>query len=141
MMLAEGEPKPHRRRTEATCGAPVAHFGVWVGPFQLCMIRYAYSTDFASRNWVILRALCHSILTSVSDSFALHFSASSGLFHALLYWIKSFHDSSVCEGCSQETVSYPGKFIRSSRSSNLGSERRGSHNEGILSKNMPKCLS
>jgi len=34
MMLAEGEPKPHRRRTEATCGAPVAHFGVWVGPFQ-----------------------------------------------------------------------------------------------------------
>ena len=33
MMLAEGEPKPHRRRTEATCGAPVARFAVWVGPF------------------------------------------------------------------------------------------------------------
>ena len=38
MMLAEGEPKPHRRRTESTCGAPVARFGVWVGPFQLRMI-------------------------------------------------------------------------------------------------------
>jgi hypothetical protein len=24
MMLTEGEPKPNRRRTEATCGAPVA---------------------------------------------------------------------------------------------------------------------
>jgi len=35
MMLAEGEPKRHRRRTEATCGAPVARFGVWVGPFQI----------------------------------------------------------------------------------------------------------
>ena len=35
MMLAEGEPKPYRRRTEATCGAPVARFGVWVGPFQI----------------------------------------------------------------------------------------------------------
>jgi hypothetical protein len=23
MMLTEGEPKPHRRRTESTCGAPV----------------------------------------------------------------------------------------------------------------------
>jgi len=39
MMLAEGEPKPYRRRTEGTCGAPVARFGVWVGLFQLCMIR------------------------------------------------------------------------------------------------------
>jgi hypothetical protein len=39
MMLAEGEPKPHRRRTEGDCGAPVARFGVWVGPFQLRMIR------------------------------------------------------------------------------------------------------
>ena len=39
MMLTEGEPKPHRRRTEATCGAHVARFGVWVGPFQLRMIR------------------------------------------------------------------------------------------------------
>jgi hypothetical protein len=39
MMLAEGESKPHRRRTEGDCGAPVARFGVWVGPFQLCMIR------------------------------------------------------------------------------------------------------
>jgi len=34
MMLAEGESKPHRRRTEAVCGAPVARFGVWVGPFD-----------------------------------------------------------------------------------------------------------
>jgi hypothetical protein len=39
MMLAEGEPKPHRRQTEATCGAPVAHVGVWVGPFQIHMTR------------------------------------------------------------------------------------------------------
>jgi hypothetical protein len=34
MMLAEGEPKPHRRRTEGSCGAPVARLGVWVGPFS-----------------------------------------------------------------------------------------------------------
>jgi hypothetical protein len=39
MMLAEGEPKPHRRRTESICGAPVARFGIWVGPFQLRIIR------------------------------------------------------------------------------------------------------
>jgi hypothetical protein len=32
MMLAEDEPKPHRRRTEGSCGAPVARFGAWVGP-------------------------------------------------------------------------------------------------------------
>ena len=32
-MLAEGEPKPRRRRNESICGAPVARFGVWVGPF------------------------------------------------------------------------------------------------------------
>jgi len=38
-MLAEGKPKSHRRRTEGDCGAPVARFGVWVGPFQLCTIR------------------------------------------------------------------------------------------------------
>jgi hypothetical protein len=37
MMLAEGEPKPHRRQTEGDCGAPVARFGVWVGPFNICM--------------------------------------------------------------------------------------------------------
>jgi hypothetical protein len=40
MMLAEGEPKPHRRRTEGDCGAPVARFDVWVGPFQIHMTRY-----------------------------------------------------------------------------------------------------
>jgi hypothetical protein len=40
MMLAEGEPKPHRSRTEGDCGAPVARFGVWVGPFQIRMTRY-----------------------------------------------------------------------------------------------------
>ena len=39
MMLAEGEPKPHRRRNEGDCGAPVARFGDWVGLFQLCVIR------------------------------------------------------------------------------------------------------
>jgi len=38
MMLAEGEPKPHRRRNEGDCGASVARFGVWVAPFQLRMI-------------------------------------------------------------------------------------------------------
>jgi len=38
MMLAEGEPKPNRRWTEGTCGAPVARFSVWVGPFQPRMI-------------------------------------------------------------------------------------------------------
>jgi len=32
MMLAEGEPKPHRMQTESVCGAPVARFGAWVGP-------------------------------------------------------------------------------------------------------------
>jgi hypothetical protein len=45
MMLAEGEPKLHRRRTESTCGAPVARFGVWVGPFQLGMIRDQLNFD------------------------------------------------------------------------------------------------
>ena len=30
-MLAEGEPKPNRGRIEATCGVPVARFGVWAG--------------------------------------------------------------------------------------------------------------
>ena len=40
MMLAEGEPKPHRRRTEGDCGAPVARFDVWVGPFQIRIARY-----------------------------------------------------------------------------------------------------
>jgi hypothetical protein len=39
MMLAEGESKLRRRRTEGDCDAPVARFGVWVGPFQLRMIR------------------------------------------------------------------------------------------------------
>jgi hypothetical protein len=39
MMLAESEPKPNRRRTEATCAVPVARFGVWVGPFQIRMTR------------------------------------------------------------------------------------------------------
>jgi hypothetical protein len=40
MMLAEDEPKLHRRRTEGDCGAPVARFDVWVGPFQIHMTRY-----------------------------------------------------------------------------------------------------
>ena len=35
MMVTEGEPKPHRRRNEGDYGAPVARFGVWVGPFQI----------------------------------------------------------------------------------------------------------
>jgi hypothetical protein len=35
MMLAEGQPKPHRRQSESVCGAPVARFGIWVGPFQI----------------------------------------------------------------------------------------------------------
>jgi hypothetical protein len=39
MMLAEGESKPHRRQNEGDCGAPVARFGVWVGPFQIRMTR------------------------------------------------------------------------------------------------------
>jgi hypothetical protein len=39
MMLAEGEPKPRRRRTESVCCAPAARFGIWVGPFQLRMTR------------------------------------------------------------------------------------------------------
>ena len=33
-MLAEAEPKPRRRRNESACGAPVARFGAWVGPFS-----------------------------------------------------------------------------------------------------------
>jgi hypothetical protein len=39
MMLAEGEPKPHRRRNEGDCGVPVACFGIWVSPFQIRMTR------------------------------------------------------------------------------------------------------
>ena len=37
--LTEGQPKPHRRRNESTCGAPVARFGVWVGPFGEDLVR------------------------------------------------------------------------------------------------------
>jgi hypothetical protein len=33
-MLAEAHPKPRRRRNESACGAPVARFGAWVGPFE-----------------------------------------------------------------------------------------------------------
>jgi len=33
-MLAEAKPKLRRRRNESTCGAPVARFGAWVGPFS-----------------------------------------------------------------------------------------------------------
>jgi hypothetical protein len=40
MMVAEGEPKPHHRQNEGGCGAPVARFGVWVGPFQIHITRY-----------------------------------------------------------------------------------------------------
>ena len=32
-MLAEAEPKVRRRRNESACGAPVARFGAWVGPY------------------------------------------------------------------------------------------------------------
>jgi len=39
MMLAEGQPKPHRRQSESTCGAPVARFGVWVGPLAAPAIK------------------------------------------------------------------------------------------------------
>jgi hypothetical protein len=35
VMLAEGEPKPHSRQTQSICGAPVAGFGIWVGPFYI----------------------------------------------------------------------------------------------------------
>jgi hypothetical protein len=38
-MQAEGKPKPHRKRDEGDCGAPVARFSVWVGPFQIRMTR------------------------------------------------------------------------------------------------------
>ena len=34
VMLVEGEPKPHRRQSGSVCGAPVARFGVWVGPWN-----------------------------------------------------------------------------------------------------------
>jgi hypothetical protein len=34
MMQAEAEPKPHRSQKEAACGAVVARFGAWVGPFS-----------------------------------------------------------------------------------------------------------
>ncbi|MHC4593454.1 MAG: hypothetical protein ACYS19_00735 [Planctomycetota bacterium] len=34
MMVAEGEPNQHRRQTASVCGAPVARFGVWAGPFS-----------------------------------------------------------------------------------------------------------
>jgi len=48
MMLAEGEPKPHRRRNEGDCGASVARFGVWVAPFQIQ--RERLSPIWSSRN-------------------------------------------------------------------------------------------
>jgi hypothetical protein len=33
-MRAEAEPKPHSRRNESACGAPVARSRAWVGPFR-----------------------------------------------------------------------------------------------------------
>jgi hypothetical protein len=39
MMLAEGEPKPHRRRTEGDCGAPV-------GPVDLLGTEFAFAVVF-----------------------------------------------------------------------------------------------
>jgi len=39
MMLAEGEPKPYRRRTEATCGAPV-------GSVDLLGTEFAFAVVF-----------------------------------------------------------------------------------------------
>jgi len=39
MMLAEGEPKPHRRRTEGDCGAPV-------GSVDLLGTEFAFSVVF-----------------------------------------------------------------------------------------------
>jgi len=32
-MLTEGKPRPHNRQSQSICGAPVARFGAWVGPF------------------------------------------------------------------------------------------------------------
>ena len=37
-MLAEAEPKPRRRRNESACGAPVARFAAWVGPFRFSFL-------------------------------------------------------------------------------------------------------
>jgi hypothetical protein len=34
MMRAEAKPKPRRGRNESACGAPVARFVAWVGPFS-----------------------------------------------------------------------------------------------------------
>ena len=93
VMLAEGEPKPHRRQTEATCGAPVARFGDWVGPFQLRMIRgqlnfhinqISFDAPIDSRDYrnnsdsvLTLQGTCHSSKSSFCVSFACHFSAFS----------------------------------------------------------------
>jgi hypothetical protein len=38
MLLAEAEPKPHSRRNEPACGAIVARFVTWVGPFSYLLI-------------------------------------------------------------------------------------------------------
>jgi hypothetical protein len=42
MILAEGEPKPHSRESQSVCGAPVARFGVWVGPLALDRHKYSW---------------------------------------------------------------------------------------------------
>ena len=34
MMRAEAESKPRRRQNESPCGAPVARFAAWVGPYN-----------------------------------------------------------------------------------------------------------
>jgi hypothetical protein len=39
VMLAEGEPKPHRRRTESVCGAPV-------GSVDLLGTEFAFAVVF-----------------------------------------------------------------------------------------------
>ena len=64
VMLAEGEPKPNRRRTEATCGAPVARFGAWVCPLDYDMYSLKQKTSFVS----VLDAIGMSIKLRIQSS-------------------------------------------------------------------------
>jgi hypothetical protein len=60
MMLAVARPKPHSRPNEPTCGAPVARFTAWVGPFSRPLTGVVKPSSYIFRQHVHLVALGES---------------------------------------------------------------------------------
>jgi hypothetical protein len=64
---------------------------------------YFGCSGYASQNWAIFYALCHSLTASIFVSFARHSSAFSGLFQALsvikLYYNATIMFSHMAEYC------------------------------------------